>query len=80
MAITMHNKSSSLVAKGNVSRTRKGLDTSIERISSGLRINAAADDAAGMASFTRDQVLMDAGSSMLAQANAQPQTALTLLG
>jgi len=33
-----------------------------------------------MASMTKNQILMQAGSSMLAQANSLPQTALSLLG
>jgi len=38
------------------------------------------DVASEMAEFTKNQVLMQAGSSMLAQANSQPQNALALLG
>ncbi|MCK4913271.1 MAG: flagellin, partial [Planctomycetes bacterium] len=38
------------------------------------------DVATEMASMTRNQVLAQAGVSMLAQANAMPQMALTLLG
>ena len=38
------------------------------------------DVAAETSSFSRSQVLMQAGVSMLAQANAQPQLALSLLG
>jgi flagellin len=38
------------------------------------------DVAAETSQFARSQVLMQAGVSMLAQANAQPQMALRLLG
>ena len=37
-----------LIAQGNLARTQSGLQTSIERLSSGLRINRGADDAAGL--------------------------------
>ena len=40
---------SALIAQVNLDRTNQSLQTSIERLSSGLRINHAADDAAGMA-------------------------------
>lgn len=39
----------SLVAQNNLSKTGRALNKSIERLSSGLRINSASDDAAGMA-------------------------------
>lgn len=38
------------------------------------------DIASEMADFTKNQILMQAGTSMLAQANSLPQTALSLLG
>jgi len=37
------------------------------------------DMAAEMTSFTRNQIMMQAGTAMLAQANAVPQTVLQLL-
>ena len=40
---------SALIATGHLKTTNKALDRSIERLSSGYRINHAADDAAGMA-------------------------------
>lgn len=39
----------SLVAQNNLGKAGRALNTSIERLSSGLRINSASDDAAGMA-------------------------------
>ncbi len=38
-----------LIANGHLGRTNNALDKSLEKLSSGLRINHAADDAAGMA-------------------------------
>ncbi len=43
---------SSLIAQKNVSNTSRSLQQSITRLSSGLRLNSAADDAAGMAVST----------------------------
>lgn len=40
---------SALVANGHLKKTNKALDRSLERLSSGYRINRAADDSAGMA-------------------------------
>ncbi|HEX7386132.1 MAG TPA: flagellin [Castellaniella sp.] len=43
----------SLVAQGNLSKSQSALGTAIERLSSGLRINSAKDDAAGQAIANR---------------------------
>ena len=48
MGFRINNNISALVAQGNLSKTQNGLSTSIERLSSGLRINRGADDAAGL--------------------------------
>ena len=37
------------IASANISKVTKEMDMAIERLSSGLRINSAKDDAAGMA-------------------------------
>ncbi len=77
-----------------VSETRAGLGASQNRLESKIenlsvsRENLEAansrirdvDVASEMASMTKNQILMQAGSSMLAQANSLPQTALSLLG
>jgi flagellin len=39
-----------------------------------------ADMAEEMVTFTRNKILMETGTSMLAQANVVPQTVLKLLG
>lgn len=49
MALTINTNLNSLVAQRNTSRTQNDLSTSIARLSSGMRINSAKDDAAGMA-------------------------------
>ncbi|MCO4783252.1 MAG: hypothetical protein KC646_13080 [Candidatus Cloacimonetes bacterium] len=48
MGFRINNNVTALVAQGNLGKTQMGLSTSIERLSSGLRINRGADDAAGL--------------------------------
>lgn len=48
MGFRINNNISALVAQGNLNKTQNGIATSIERLSSGLRINRGADDAAGL--------------------------------
>jgi len=52
MAISINSNISSLNAQRNLSKTQSSLQTSLQRLSSGLRINSAADDAAGLAIAT----------------------------
>ena len=52
MAISINSNISSLNAQRNLSKTQSQLATSLQRLSSGLRINSAADDAAGLAIAT----------------------------
>jgi flagellin len=49
VALSVNTNLASLMALNNYNRTSRGLNKTIERISSGLRINRAADDAAGLA-------------------------------
>jgi flagellin len=49
MAMVVNSNMSSLNALNNLNRTNQGLSDTFGRISSGLRINKAADDAAGLA-------------------------------
>ena len=48
MGFRINNNISALVAQGNLLSNQNSLTTSIERLSSGLRINRGADDAAGL--------------------------------
>lgn len=48
MGLTVRTNIATLQASGNLSRTQEALGGTLERISSGLRINRAADDAAGL--------------------------------
>jgi len=49
MAMTINTNVASLNAQRNLSNTKDSLATSLQRLSSGLRINSAKDDAAGLA-------------------------------
>lgn len=48
MGMTVRTNIATLRASGSLSRTQEALSGTLERISSGLRINRAADDAAGL--------------------------------
>ncbi len=47
MALTINTNISSLVAQGNLSKATKSLNTAIERMTTGYKINHASDNAAG---------------------------------
>ncbi|MDQ8015939.1 MAG: flagellin, partial [Bordetella sp.] len=49
MASIINTNISSLTAQRNLSASQSSLSTSLQRLSSGLRINSAKDDAAGLA-------------------------------
>lgn len=49
MALTINTNIASLNAQRNLSQSQSALSVSMERLSSGLRINSAKDDAAGLA-------------------------------
>jgi len=53
MASIINTNITSLVAQNNLSMTQATLQTTIERLSSGLRVNSAADDASGYAIANR---------------------------
>ncbi|PZP36343.1 MAG: flagellin FliC [Shewanella oneidensis] len=53
MAITVNTNVTSMKAQKNLNTSSSGLATSMERLSSGLRINSAKDDAAGLAISNR---------------------------
>jgi len=53
MSLFINTNIASLYAQNNVANSQNALATSIQRLSSGLRINSAKDDAAGMAISAR---------------------------
>jgi flagellin len=54
MGFSVVTNLASLSAQYSLGQTRLGLQTTLQRLSSGLRINSAADDAAGLAIANRD--------------------------
>jgi flagellin len=58
----------------------QGLDVGAENLAAAESRIRDTDMAAQMVDFTRDQILMQASTAMLAQANLTPQSVLQLLG
>jgi flagellin len=56
------------------------LSTTIENVQAAESVIRDVDMAAEMTTFTKNQILLQAGTAMLAQANAAPQNVLSLLG
>ncbi|MEI6261346.1 MAG: flagellin [Deltaproteobacteria bacterium] len=89
MAMTVNTNMASLNAQRNLSKTQGLLNKSLGRLSSGLRINSAKDDAAGMAISNRftaqirgvDQAVRNAndGISMLQTSEGGMQEVTTIL-
>jgi len=52
MALFVNTNISSLMAQNNLNKSNSALATSLQRLSSGLRVNSAKDDAAGLAIAT----------------------------
>jgi len=53
MALSIHTNYSSLITQTNLGKTNNALGTNQQRLGTGLRINSAADDAAGLQIATR---------------------------
>lgn len=64
MALTVRTNIASIRASNRLNQTQSSLTTSLERISSGLRVNRAGDDAAGLSVASR----MDSDNTSLKQA------------
>jgi flagellin len=60
--------------------TYANLQVSIENISAAESVIRDVDMATEVVTFTKNQILLQAGTAMLAQANMAPQSVLTLLG
>jgi flagellin-like hook-associated protein FlgL len=78
MVTSLHNNLAAQQVRRQVNRTQQGLSRTLERLASGLRINRAGDDAAGLAvsekmletiELVRVQILQRAGIAAQAQAN-----------
>lgn len=69
MAMTINTNVSSLTAQRNLSRTNSMLSQSMERLSSGLRVNSAKDDAAGLAIATKMNTQIKGNTVAIRNAN-----------
>jgi len=74
MSLSLQTNLSSLTAQKNVNRSERTLALSMERLSSGMRINSAADDAAGLA--ISEKLRAQARSLSQAQRNANDGVSL----
>ncbi len=75
MSISINSNISSLNAQRNLGKTQASLQTSLQRLSSGLRINSAADDAAGLGIST----LMNAQVRSMNQATRNANDGISLV-
>ncbi len=75
MPVTVNTNLFSINAQKNLARTQGDLTTAMQRLSSGLRINMAKDDAAGLAVATR----MDAQARGLVVAERNANDGISLL-
>src|SRR6266567_1319768 len=83
MALTINTNVMSLNAQRNLSTSGSALSTSLQRLSSGLRINSAKDDAAGLAISTRMTTQINGLNQAIRNANdgvSMVQTAEASLG
>ena len=75
MALTVRTNLAALSATGRLNSTQNSLTSSLEKISSGLRINHASDDAAGLAVATR----MGSDNTSLQQAMRNTNDGISLI-
>ena len=69
MVISVNTNISSLNAQNNLARSQSKLSSAIGRLSSGMRINSAKDDAAGLAISTRFTTQINGIDLAVANAN-----------
>jgi len=69
MAMTINTNVSSLNAQRQLSKTQSALSTAMERLSSGLRVNSAKDDAAGLAISVKMQAQIGGNTVAIRNAN-----------
>lgn len=69
MVMSVNTNISSLNAQNNLAKSQSKLATAIERLSSGMRINSAKDDAAGLAISTRFTTQINGLNQAVSNAN-----------
>jgi len=80
MALTVNTNVTSLNVQKNLNRASDALSTSMQRLSSGLKINSAKDDAAGLQISTRMQSQIRGGNQAIQNANDGISVAQTAEG
>jgi len=80
MALTLNTNIDSLTAQNNLSGSQALLSQSLTRLSSGLRINTAADDAAGLAISQRFMTQINGTNQAINNANNAISEAQTIGG
>ncbi len=78
MALTINTNIASLTAQRNLSSSQGSLQTSLQRLSSGMRVNSAKDDAAGL--FSIQKMTADIRGLNQAVRNAQDGISLAQTG
>ncbi|KQQ36103.1 Lateral flagellin [Duganella sp. Leaf126] len=73
--LSLHTNNAALSAQNAIAKTQSNLSTAMTRLSTGLRINAASDDAAGLQIATR----LKAQTSGMAMAMKNTQNATSML-
>mgnify|MGYP001619312816 FL=1 len=80
MALTVNTNTTSLNVQKNLNRASDALSTSMQRLSSGLKINSAKDDAAGLQISTRMQSQIRGSNQAIQNANDGISVAQTAEG
>ncbi|MBV7572263.1 flagellin FliC [Pseudomonas sp. PDM32] len=80
MALTVNTNTTSLNVQKNLNRASDALSTSMQRLSSGLKINSAKDDAAGLQIATRMTSQIRGGTQAIQNANDGISVAQTAEG
>ncbi|MCP1420414.1 flagellin [Pseudomonas laurylsulfativorans] len=80
MALTVNTNTTSLGVQKNLNRATDALSTSMARLSSGLKINSAKDDAAGLQIATRMAAQIRGGTQAIQNANDGISVAQTAEG
>ncbi|MFB9134707.1 lateral flagellin LafA [Vibrio sp. AK197] len=75
MALSMHTNYASLVTQNTLNNTNGKLDTAMERLSTGLRINSSKDDAAGLTISNK----LEAQNRSMSVAMRNSQDAISML-
>ncbi len=78
--LSINTNTSALMAQNNVSQTQNNMTTSMERLSTGLRINSASDDAAGMQIANRMETQINGMDVAMRNANDAISMAQTAEG